>query len=123
MNKIKWATQAIAQPCEVQKGLFPDFANVADELAVEWEMALDELNDPEVSSQLTDEQKDAIKRLDDYMLSISGADNIQYWNNDALSQSVEWQNMREMADTILTTMKWEKSISSKNNAIYITNSQ
>lgn len=122
MNKIKWATQAIAQPCEVQKGLFPDFVNVADELAAEWEMALDELNDSEVSSQLTDEQKAAIKRLDDYMLSISGANNIQYWNNDALSQRVEWKNMREMADTILVAMKWEKSIPSKNNAIYITNS-
>ncbi|GKX61437.1 hypothetical protein [Pragia fontium] len=123
MNKIKWVTQAIAQPCEIQKGLFPDFVNVADELAVEWEMALDELSDPEVSSQLTDEQKSAIKRLDDYMLSISGADNIQYWSNEALSQSVEWKNMREMAETILVTMKWEKSIPSKNDAIYITNSQ
>lgn len=122
MNKIKWVTQAIAQPYEIQKGLFPDFANVADELAVEWEMALDELNDPEVSSLLTDEQKGAIKRLDDYMLSISGADNIQYWNDDALSQSVEWKNMRKMAEVILTTMKWKKSIPSKNGAIYITNS-
>lgn len=76
MNKIKWVTQAIAQPCEIQKSLFPDFANIADELAVEWEMALEELNDPLVESSLKSQQKLAVKKLDDYMLSISGAANI-----------------------------------------------
>ncbi|WP_334321623.1 hypothetical protein, partial [Gilliamella apicola] len=93
MNKIKWIAQVIAQPYEIQKSLFPDFANVADELAVEWEGALDELN----ITSITDEQRSVIKKLDDYMLSISGPVNIQYWNNTALCKSVEWQRMREMA--------------------------
>ena len=119
MNKIKWVTQAIAQPCEIQKSLFPDFANIADELAVEWEMALDELNDPLVASSLTSEQKLAIKKLDDYMLSISGAANIQYWNNNALCRSVEWQKMRKMAIDILLIMNWENVVPAKADAIYI----
>ena len=61
MNKIKWITQAIAQPCEIQKSLFPEFANIADELVVEWEIALDELNDRLVASSLSSEQKLAVK--------------------------------------------------------------
>ena len=115
MNKIKWIAQVIAQPYEIQKSLFPDFANVADELAVEWEGALDELN----ITSITDEQRSVIKKLDDYMLSISGPANIQYWNNTALCKSVEWQRMREMAIDILSIMHWEKIIPAKPKAIYI----
>lgn len=115
MNKIKWIAQVIAQPYEIQKSLFPDFANVADELAVEWEGALDELN----ITSITDEQRSVIKKLDDYMLSISGPVNIQYWNNTALCKSVEWQRMREMAIDILSIMLWEKTVPAKPKAIYI----
>lgn len=121
MNKLKWITQVIALPCETQKSLFPDFVNVADEIAIEWEMALDELNDLSVASSITSGQKALINKLDDYMLSISGSNNIQYWNNDALCKSPEWQKMREMAMDILSIMKWEKIIPSKSDAIYITN--
>lgn len=115
MNKIKWIAQVIAQPYEIQKSLFPDFANVADELAVEWEGALDVLN----ITSITDEQRSVIKKLDDYMLSISGPANIQYWNNTALCKSVEWQRMREMAIDILSIMHWEKTVPAKPKAIYI----
>lgn len=115
MNKIKWIAQVIAQSYEIQKSLFPDFANVADELAVEWEGALDELN----ITSITDEQRSVIKKLDDYMLSISGPANIQYWNNTALCKSVEWQRMREMAIDILSIMHWEKTVPAKPKAIYI----
>lgn len=118
MNKIKWITQVIAQPYEIQKSLFPDFANVADELAVEWERALDELDELNITS-ITDEQRSVIKKLDDYMLSISGPANIQYWNNTALCKSVEWQRMREMAIDILSIMHWEKTVPAKPKAIYI----
>ncbi len=98
--------------------MFPEFANVADELAVEWQIALDELNDLSMIS-ITDEQWSAIKKLDTYMLSISGSVNIQYWNNDALCQSAEWQKMREMAIDILSIMQWEKTVPEKPKAIYI----
>lgn len=118
MNKIKWITQAFAQNSEVQKSLFPDFVNVADELAVEWEVALDEVNE---NVELTEEQRSAIKLLDAYMLSISGPTNIQYWNNDALCHSTEWNNMREMAKNILNIMGWDFVAPPKSDAIYINN--
>ncbi|ACX86276.1 hypothetical protein F6Q07_22855 [Pectobacterium parmentieri] len=116
MNKIKWITQVFAQDSEVQKSLFPNFVNVADELAVEWEIALDEVNE---NAELTEEQRLVIKVLDDYMLSISGPANIQYWNNDALCHSSEWCNMRKMAKNILDIMKWDCIVPPKSDAIYI----
>jgi len=33
MNRIEIILQSFTQPCEVQKSLFPNFSNVADELA------------------------------------------------------------------------------------------
>lgn len=122
MNRIKWITQAFAQRAGVQKGLFPDFVNVADELAVEWEVALDEANENSELSELTEQQRQAIKALDDYMLSISGLDNIQYWDDDALYNSDEWRNMRELAKSILNVMGWDFDVPGEIDSIYIKNS-
>lgn len=40
---MKWFTQAIAQQPAIQIKLFPNFVEVADELALGWEEALREL--------------------------------------------------------------------------------
>lgn len=115
MERIEWITRAFAQSSTVQKSLFPDFVNVADELAVEWELALEDIN----NDLLSDEQKSSIKALDDYMLSISGSENIQYWNDDALCYSDEWNKMRELAKIILDAMGWDNDVPPESNAIYI----
>ncbi|WP_459583020.1 hypothetical protein [Dickeya oryzae] len=105
MNKLKWITQCFSQPYEIQKSMFPDLINVADQLAVEWELAMDEVDD----SRLTDDQMQVIKALDDYMLSISGPANLKYWNDDALRHSNEWDNMRLLAKAILDNMVWDNT--------------
>ncbi|WP_127960474.1 hypothetical protein [Serratia microhaemolytica] len=117
MNKIKQITKYFSQPYEIQKGLFPEFVNVADQLAVEWEIALNEIED----SQLTDEQKQAVQALDDYMLSISGPTNLVYWNDNALQHSDEWNEMRRLAKIILNTMGWEDECTYETGVIYIGN--
>ncbi|MCG7368708.1 hypothetical protein MHZ90_21700 [Pantoea sp. ACRSH] len=117
MERIEWITRAFAQSSTVQESLFPDFVNVADELAVEWELALEDINE----DLLSNEQRLSIKALDDYMLSISGPDNIQFWNNDALYNSSEWNYMRVLAGNILTAMGWDDKPPSKSSAIYINN--
>ncbi|ELY9421823.1 hypothetical protein NMY27_11110 [Cronobacter dublinensis subsp. beijingensis] len=117
MERFEWITRAFAQSSNVQKSLFPDFVNVADELAVEWEIALEETN----NEMLSDEQKLSIKAFDDYLLSISGLENIQYWNDDALCYSSEWNKMRELAKIILDSMGWVNEAPPECNAIYISN--
>jgi len=46
LDKLRWPVLALAQPAAVQVRLFPDFAEPADELASEWDLAL-RLNDAE----------------------------------------------------------------------------
>jgi hypothetical protein len=36
-EQFEWSLLAFAQPEKIQLGLFPDFANAADELALCWE--------------------------------------------------------------------------------------
>jgi len=117
MERIEWITRAFAQSSIVQKSLFPDFVNVADELAVEWEIALEETN----SDMLSDKQKSSIKELEDYLLSISGSENIQHWNDHALCYSDEWNQMRELAKIILDAMGWGNEVPPECNALYISN--
>lgn len=120
MERIKWITQAIAQPCEVQKGLFPSFVNVADELAIEWESSLlDLLQKPSILSLFTQAQLDTIYSLDSYMATISGEKNIQYWDNIALCSCIEWEKMRNMAKDILWIMSWPNIVPEKDQDIYI----
>lgn len=121
LKRFYWVTQALAHSCEEQKSLFTDFSNVADELAIEWEQALEELMNS--SFRLTKDQELRIKVLDDYMSSISGPENIQYWNNEALCTSSQWERMRQMADDILGTMGWEKKLPEpeKVTVVYIDN--
>ncbi|ELY4112520.1 hypothetical protein SMY46_004262 [Cronobacter turicensis] len=117
MNRIEWITRAIAQPYIVQKNLFPGFVNVADELAIEWELALEDID----HLNFTEEQKLSLKNLDDFMLSISGESNIQYWNDEALCNSNEWKKMRALADNIIAIMGWDDMPPPRNNGIYINN--
>ena len=93
------------------------FCKCRNQLAVEWEITLDKTND----SQLTDDQKQAVKKLDDYILSISGSANLQHWNDDALCYSNEWVKMRGLAKVILDTMGWSNDVSPERHAIYIDN--
>jgi hypothetical protein len=109
MERLKFAVQAITQPFEIQKQLFPEFVCVADELALEWEMAMDDLRF-QSGNVLTENQKSAIENLDKYMESISGSAHIQYWCDEALHYSLEWKTMRKLAYKILVEMGWKQEI-------------
>lgn len=115
MEKLEWVTRAFMQSSDTQMSLFPDFVNVADQLAVEWEIALDDIS----YELLSIEQSSAIKEFDDYMLSISGPDNVRYWNNEALSSSIEWEKMRVLARKVVGSMEWSETPPPNDNAIYI----
>ena len=115
MEQLEWVTRAFMQPSDTQMRIFPDFVNVADQLAVEWEIALDDIN----YELLSIEQSSMIKEFDDYMLSISGPSNVRFWDNEALSSSTEWENMRILARKIVVSMGWLETPPLNDNAIYI----
>ncbi|WP_062568833.1 hypothetical protein [Pseudoalteromonas arabiensis] len=115
-EQFEWALLALAQPAKVQLGLFPDFANAADELALSWEEALEDTD----LDELPNNARGAIKELDDYMLSISGQENAELWTNESVSSSVQWAKMRKMASRVIKEFGWIKSSPHKPSwAIYV----
>jgi hypothetical protein len=108
MKKLEWAARALAQPHDVQESLFPDFVEVADELALSWEEAFwpFEKNPSIFSAEFSEEQQQAILELNRYMGSISGEDHLDLWTMKALAASDEWKLLRKLARRVLTVMKW-----------------
>ncbi|WP_369310062.1 hypothetical protein [Providencia rettgeri] len=115
MEKFEWIARAFMQSSDTQISLFPDCVNVADQLATEWEIALDDIS----YELLSIEQSFAIKEFDDYMLSISGPYNVRFWNNEALSLSTEWEKMRALARKVVVSIGWSETPPPKDNSIYI----
>lgn len=115
-DKIKWAVQALAQPAEIQIGLFPDFVNVADELALTWEEALGEITE---NDNFSDDILMNIHSLDESILAISGDSNSEFWTDDALRESNKWEEVRSIAATIIKKMSWPTSSPGEAEGVYV----
>lgn len=111
-----WFAQAIAQPANIQVQLFPEYAEVADELALGWEQALEEL--PSAHTTLTESQLEAIAKLDSYMASVSGPENAHVWEMEALFDAPEWCILRQLAVDLLEKMHWVLERPSQNIDLY-----
>jgi hypothetical protein len=108
---------ALSQDAETQKRLFPSFVVVADELALNWEEGLSELNDPDLC--ISDVQKAKIDRLDAIILSMSGPNNLKFWDDDALSLFREWDDVRAAASEVLLAFDWPIAAPQESSDIYI----
>jgi hypothetical protein len=108
---------ALSQDAETQKSLFPDFVVVADELALNWEEALNELKAPEL--RISDNQRSKIDRLDAIILSMSGPTNLKFWDDDALSVFREWEEVRAAASEVLLAFEWPVIAPQPSSDIYI----
>ena len=117
LERMQWFTQAIAQQPSTQIELFPEFVEVADELALGWEEAHRELQS--IQAQLTPAQFKAIEDLDDYLAYISGKANLSQWTVEALTTSSEWQLLRNLAGKILEQMNWPKTPPPHSNELYV----
>ena len=104
-KNLKWSLQALACSAKEQLLLFPDYTEVADELALAWEevyeeqLNLDELEEP---------FKIALVSLDEYLLSISGKKNASLWTVEAMNNNAEWAKIRKLAQHALAVAGWEK---------------
>lgn len=117
LSKLKWIIQALAVPAAEQVRLFPDFVNVADELALIWEEVLDgrELWGSMVSADIVL----AVRKLDDKILSISGESNSQIWAEKALYESKHWEEVRALAVVVAEKMNWPINSPGAAEGIYI----
>ncbi|HEV2597399.1 hypothetical protein [Sphingopyxis sp.] len=117
LERLKWSAMALSQDAETQNGLFPDFVVVADELALNWDEALNELNDPDL--RINDDQKSKIEKLDAMILAISGLENIKFWDDDALEVFQEWEDIRLAASEVLKSFGWPIAAPPPSFDIYI----
>jgi hypothetical protein len=105
-DRLKWITQALAQPAEVQISLFPSFVPAPEELAMNWEEAMNGNRD--FLEKISEKQRSTFLELDRYMESISGERFLHLWlDSEALFKALEWALMRDMAAKILESMGWQ----------------
>jgi hypothetical protein len=100
MRRLMHSVQALAQPPDVQLGLFPDFVCKADELALDfdnfWSCAKG--NDGE---RLTAEQTSILDAINSELDAMSGSVNAELWTDDALRENLQWAHIRELAKATL----------------------
>jgi DNA-binding MarR family transcriptional regulator len=77
---------------------------LADELALE--LADVSILVPQLVEQglLTQEQSEAIRRLDEFLTRMSGEENAHLWTEEALVRDEAWVTVRELAASALETM-------------------
>lgn len=119
-RRFMWAVQALALPADAQEQLFPDFAEAADELALEHEETQEPFLDGSCGTALSSAQREVITALDAQLEKMSGPDNARFWTSEALRSAVEWERVRVLAGQVLSKMNWRADAPPRDRgAIYV----
>ncbi|WP_439571148.1 hypothetical protein [Sphingomonas sp.] len=116
-ERLERAVLALAQPADVQLSLFPDFVCKADELALDFEEALDMFFGHEV--ELAEHERVELNALDRLILSKSGQANAAFWTDDALLTHPTWDEIRFAAKSTVAAFGWVLRRPPPSGAIYI----
>lgn len=116
-RKLERAVLALAQPADIQLSLFPDFVCKADELALDFEEAINGV--VEHDGDLADHERLAIDELDRLILSQSGEKHLDFWTEEALLSDPIWEDIRNAARSAAETCGWELRRPPPSGAIYI----
>lgn len=106
-DRFKWSVQALAMDYEIQLKLYPNFVEVADELALEFEETLERYLETGAGDHFDGAQSDCLSRLDSKLEAISGIGNLQYWTIEAMKNSPHWDEIRELAAATLFCFGWK----------------
>jgi hypothetical protein len=113
-----WTVQALAMPATEQISLYPDFADVVDELVIDH----DEARKPflvAAEGLLSPAQRQAIDDLDQQFARMAGLERPELWEEEALHGAPEWICVRELAAIVLDQMGWAHEKPWRMQAIYI----
>ena len=117
-RRFMWTVQALAMSAEVQLGLFPDFAEAADELALDHDEAQREFLEAR-GAALSEAQRVAAKTLDDELVRMSGPPNEALWTEAGLREAPEWVRVRALAAELLAAMGWPCEAPPRDRAVYV----
>lgn len=113
-RRLCHAIQALAQPADVQRALFPDFVVVGDELAIEFDEALKGFRSDGPVLALA--QTEAIRALDVYLEALSGPAHLDFWDDPS---DRRWERARGLAASILVAFNWPHECPPRNGAVYV----
>ena len=103
LRQLRWSLQALAESGSGQRALFPEAAPSADALALEFD-AWCEVVRANYGTDLTPAQRDALDAIERKLETMSrdGAEfDAELWSDAALSGSVHWVEVRELAAAAL----------------------
>jgi len=106
--RFEWSVRALAQEAETQMTLFPSFACVADELALEFEECLIGFTAAGRLSALHVDQSRLLTELDAKLTAMSGPLHASLWTDEAMRVAPEWADLRAAAKALLDAMGWSR---------------
>jgi len=118
LGSFRRSVQALAQPAGMQISLFPDFACVGDELALEF----DEAHRAVLASdaRLSAGQQETIADLDGTLEALSGEQNAAFWlERERLYADPRWETIRRRASAVLSAFGWPDEPPPRNDAVYV----
>jgi hypothetical protein len=104
----KHALQRLACPAEMQIQLIPSFACAADEMALGFDHWA-QVFIGNFRSEFTTEQIASLTSIDEKFDLFSGEGkgfNEEFWTDDGLRDSPEWENIRHLAEQALRLFGW-----------------
>jgi hypothetical protein len=113
-RRLCHAIQALAQPADVQRALFPEFAAAGDELAIEFDEALKDFESHGTAPSLV--QAEAIRELDVYLEALSGPAHSDFWDDLG---DCRWERVRSLAASILVAFDWSNERPPKDGSVYV----
>lgn len=117
-SELRRCVQALAQPSEVQRQLYPDFVCVGDELALGFDDACRAFRS--ASPQLSESQAGALAALDELLDDLSAPDRADFWlDPERLASDPAWARVRAAARAVLVAFGWPEEVPQKNGATYV----
>src|ERR1700680_1498632 len=95
------ATRLLASDADGQERAFPDFVQVPDELALNFDDAFRLRDQLEASGHLTRQQVEALERVDRLLEEMTNRHEHSLWTLEALRASPDWQALRVEARSAL----------------------
>ena len=118
VERLIHTLQALAAPPDVQLGRFPDFVAKGDELALDFDDALQLVYDcPQL--QLEAHQHESLDRLYRYLEERSARDRAAFWTEAAIQSSPEWVAVRRLAVSALTSLGAPIDLPPPTDAVYV----
>jgi hypothetical protein len=106
LRRFEWSVRALAQPADIQLGLYPDFVWVPDELAMEFDEWYKKLCASAVVGDWPEAKLILVHAINQQLVSMNTASDPNLWTDEALAENEEWKKTRDLALRCLHEMEW-----------------